>query len=123
MPAAAAAATDGALAGAPSADRVGETPVASDRLNVRERRRADQYVGIKCAPVSSPALVPGCALARAGTRANRSAARDFAVFARIPRSSRDGRRNGRKKCSVVITLAGSLTASSSGGFLLRARSR
>ena len=34
-----------------------------------------------------------------------------------------GRRNGRKNCSVVITLAGSLTASGSGGFRLLTRSR
>jgi hypothetical protein len=51
--------------------------------------------------------------------ANRSLeAKDFGAHGRIPRSSRDGRRNGRKKYSVVITLAAWLTASDSGGFRL-----
>jgi len=90
---------------------------------LRERPRADQYLRIKGAPVSSAALVLGRAPARAGTLASRNAAKDFAALARIPRSSRDGRSNGRKKCSVVITLAASLTASGSGVFRLLTRSR
>jgi hypothetical protein len=54
---------------------------------------------------------------------NRSVVRDFAAHTRISRSSLAGRSHGRKKCSVAITLAGSLTASGSGGFRLRTRSR
>jgi hypothetical protein len=46
-PTTAAAARDGAHEGAPSAGRVGETPVASDRLNVRPGPPPDQYLRIK----------------------------------------------------------------------------
>jgi hypothetical protein len=49
-PTGAAADRGGALAHAPSAGRVGETPVASDRLKVRQARRVDQYVRIKSRP-------------------------------------------------------------------------
>jgi hypothetical protein len=59
----------------------------------------DQYARIKCAPVSSAAPALGLAPALAGTRANRSAARDFAAAARIARSSPAGRTGVRKKCS------------------------
>ena len=73
----------------------------------------------------SQKLLPrrGRAPARAGTRASRSAARDFASGARISHSSLAGRSNGRKECSVVITLAASLTASDSAGFRSLTRSR
>src|SRR5579859_1244982 len=122
MPTTAAAAPGAAPADAPIADRVGETPVASDRLNVKPAPPANQYLGIKCAPVSSAAPVLGRAPQLAGTRASRSAARDFGVYARSPRSSRAGRSNGRKNF-LVITLAPAPTAFASGGFRLRTRSR
>jgi len=56
-------------------------------------------------------------------RANRTAVRDFAVCVRSPRSSRAGRRLDRKNCLVVITLAGSVTASGSAAFRLLTLSR
>jgi hypothetical protein len=49
-------------------------------------------------------------------------ARDFAVPARTLRSSPAGRSNDRKNSSLVITLAGSLTASGSCGFRFPTRS-
>jgi len=88
-----------------------------------ERRQPINISGLSRAPVSSAAPVPGRAPTRAGTLASRSAARDFAAGARISHSSQAGRSNGRKKCSVVITLAASLTASGSGGFRLFTRPR
>ncbi len=79
--------------------------------------------GLNRAPVSSDAPVLGPAPAHAGTPASRSAVRDFAAGARIPRSSPAGRSHDRKKSSLLITLAASLTASGSGGFRLLTRSR
>src|ERR1017187_5436722 len=76
-----------------------------------ERRRPINISGFNRAPVTTHTPVPGRAPTRAGTLANRSAARDFAAGTRISHSSQAGRSNGRKKCSVVITLAASLTAS------------
>jgi hypothetical protein len=70
---------------------------------------------------AAPAVRP--APARAGRRVSRSAAKGFAAGVRISRSSRAGRSHVRKKCSVVITLAGPLTASGPGGFRLLTRSR
>ena len=70
-----------------------------------------------------PAPVPGRAPAHAGRPASRSVAKDFAARARISRSSLAGRTNDRKKCWLVITLAGSPTASGSGVFRLRTRSQ
>jgi hypothetical protein len=46
MPTTAAAVPDGALAGAPNDDRVGETPVASDWLNVRRSRQPINISGL-----------------------------------------------------------------------------
>src|SRR3974377_1694183 len=83
----------------------------------------DQYLRIKCAPVSSGARARGLAPARADTLRHRSAARDFAAVARSARNSPAGHTSARKKSSLVITLAGSLTAFGSRGFRLLARSR
>jgi len=47
-------APDGALAGAPSADRAGETPVASDSLNVKLAPPADQYLRINSRAFPAP---------------------------------------------------------------------
>src|SRR5215469_1455152 len=73
----------------------------------------DQYVQIKCAPVSSAALVPGPAPERACTPRNKNAAADFDADGQIARSTPAGRRSARKKCSLVITLVVSLTGSGS----------
>src|SRR5207249_301986 len=108
----------GALASAPSAGRVGEAPVASDRLNVSRRRQPINIPGLTRALFSSAAPDLGRAPAHAGRHGNRSVVRDFAAPARIFRSSPAGHKNGRKKCSVVITLAASVTASGSGVFRL-----
>jgi len=121
-PTAAAAVLGAGLEDAPIVGRVGETPVASDRLNVREGQRRIQYVEIKCALLSSAAPVPGRAPAHAGMPASRIVARDFAAPARSFRSNRAGRSNTRKNF-LVITLAASSTASGSAGFRLRTRSR
>jgi hypothetical protein len=59
----------------------------------------------------------------AGTHVCRNAAKDFADCERNSRSSLAGRRNDRKNSSSVITLAGSLSVSGSGGFRLLTRSR
>jgi hypothetical protein len=83
----------------------------------------DQYVGTKCAPVSSAAPAGGRTPVHAGTPANRSVARDFAVHERIFRSGQAGRSNRRQKKLLGITLAASLTASGSAVFRLRTRSR
>lgn len=53
--------------------------------------------GLSRAPVSNAAPAPGRAPPRAGTLANRSAVKDFAVALRSFRNSRAGRSNGRKK--------------------------
>gem|GEM_PF-2132231 len=68
-PTAAAAARDGALAGAPSAGRVGEIPVASDRLNVSPAPPADQYLRIK-----SRACFQRCSRSRTHSNARRHSA-------------------------------------------------
>jgi hypothetical protein len=73
--------------------------------------------------VSSATPVVRPVPAHAGRPPNRSAAKDFAAGGGIARSSRAGRSHGRKKCSVVITLAASLTASGSVGFRLLTCSR
>src|SRR5579872_54434 len=78
-PTTAAAVPDGARANAPNDGRVGETPVSSDRLNVKAIPPADQYLGIKCAPVSSEAPVGRRAPSRACKHVNSSAARGFAA--------------------------------------------
>jgi len=122
-PAAAVAAPGGELGDAPIAARAGETPVASDSLNVRPAASAINIPGLNRAPSSSAVPAPERAPPRACTPANRSAVKDFAALSEIPRSSPAGRNYGRKKGAVVITLAGSLTGSDSGGFRLLARSR
>jgi hypothetical protein len=122
-PTTAVAAPHAAPAGAPSAVRAGETPVASDSLNVRPAASAINISGLNRAPSSSAVPAPGRAPPRACTPANRSAVRDFSALDRIPRSSPAGRSIGRKKCFVVITLGACLTASGSGGFRLLTRSR
>ena len=122
-PTTAAAATHAAPAGAPSAARAGEIPVASDCLNVRPAASPINISGLNRAPSSSAFPAPGRAPPRACTPANRSAVRDFAALDRIPRSSPAGHSYGRKKCAVVITLGASLTASGCGGFRLLTRSR
>jgi hypothetical protein len=65
-PANAAAAPAGALAGASNAGRVGETPIASDRLNVRDGHHQINTLGLNRALVSSTAPSPGHAPAPAG---------------------------------------------------------
>ena len=58
---------------------------------------ADQYLRIKCAPLSSAAPALERAPALVGTLHNRSAARDFAAAAQSTRSTPAGRRCARKK--------------------------
>jgi len=78
-PTTAAVAQDGALASAPSDGRVGETPVASDGLNIRPVRPWINISGFKSAPVSTGAPVHGRAPSRAGKRASSNAVTDFAA--------------------------------------------
>jgi hypothetical protein len=54
-------------------------------------------LGLSRAPLSSAVRAPGRAPTHVGSRVSRSVARDFVAHARIARSSRAGRRNGRKK--------------------------
>jgi hypothetical protein len=82
-----------------------------------------QYVRIKCAPVSIAAPARRLALPRVDTTDNKSAAKGFAAGLRTAHSSLAGRSYSRKKCSEVITLVPSLTASGFSGFRLLARSR
>src|SRR5437899_4068768 len=85
--------------------------------------RKEPRAALNRALFSTAAPDLGRAPAHAGRHGNRSVVRDFAAPARILRSSRAGHQNGRKKCSVVITLAASVTASGSGVFRLLKRSR
>jgi serine/threonine-protein kinase len=57
--------------------------------------------------VSSAAPVPGRAPTLVGSRASRSVVKDFAAGARTSHNSQAGHTNGRKKCSVMMTLAAS----------------
>ena len=88
--------------------------------------RANRWInisGLSRAPLASAAPVAGRAPPRAGRHVSRSVVKDFAAGLRIAHNSPAGRSNDRKKCSVVITLAASLTASGSAGFRLWTRSR
>src|SRR5215475_11888023 len=87
----------------------------STALNLGPSRASFNISGLN--PVASSTAVPvrERALSRACTRRNRSAATDFDALFGIARSSPAGHSFHRKNCSVVITLAASLTAVGSGG--------